>query len=195
MLRLPKPGTGAWAWSPRFKLACLLCLQTVWGPKAPWPEGLPHTRRGRPTVPVDPIPTPPLLNHDRNNRNNRQDLISLSLFLPSSPSLPLPPSPSLSLPVYRSLSLSLFFSLSLLCFALGLGGWAGPIPRSVERPHPVILIGWAWLYKKRSQWRGGCPISTASNHTASRDKKVKYHTGTGRVTLALSRHWGWCPVC
>ena len=33
-----------------------------------------------------------------------------------------------------------------LCFALGLGGWAGPIPRSVERPHPVILRGWAWLY-------------------------------------------------
>ena len=33
-----------------------------------------------------------------------------------------------------------------LCFALALGGWAGPIPRSVERPHPVILRGWAWLY-------------------------------------------------
>ena len=36
----------------------------------------------------------------------------------------------------RSLSLSLF---ALLCFAPGLGGWAVPTPRSVERPHPVSL--------------------------------------------------------
>ena len=132
MLRLPKPGTGAWAWSPRFKLACLLCLQTVWGPKAPWPEGLPHTRRGRPTVPVDPIPTPPLLNHDRNNRNNRQDLNSLSLSssLPPPPSLSLPLPPSLSLSIVRSLSLSLFF-LSL--FALLCSG-----ARRMGRPHPPL---------------------------------------------------------
>ena len=38
-----------------------------------------------------------------------------------------------------------------VCFALGLGGWADPIPRSVERPHPVILKGWAWLYSRRSR--------------------------------------------
>ena len=35
----------------------------------------------------------------------------------------------------------------LLCFALGLEGWAGPILRSVELPHPAILTRWARLYK------------------------------------------------
>ena len=54
---------------------------------------------------------------------------------------------SLSLPLSRSLCLS----FSLLCFAVGLGGWADPIPRSVERPHPVILKGWAWLYSRRTR--------------------------------------------
>ena len=63
------------------------------------------------------------------------------------------------------ISLSLFLSPGLrahlrggrlsaggtVCFALGLGGWADPIPRSVERPHPVILKGWAWLYSSRTR--------------------------------------------
>ena len=40
------------------------------------------------------------------------------------------------IPMARTLSLSLF---ALLCFAPGLGGWAVPTPRSVERPHPVSL--------------------------------------------------------
>ena len=46
---------------------------------------------------------------------------------------------------------ALFESSLSLCFALGLGGWADPIPRSVERPHPVILKGWAWLYSRRTR--------------------------------------------
>ena len=55
-----------------------------------------------------------------------------------------------------SVCLSVCLSLSLpLCFALGLGGWADPIPRSVERPHPVILTRWARLYKSKECGQAG----------------------------------------
>ena len=87
--------------------------------------------------------------------------VSLSLCLSVSLSLCLSVSLSLCLSLSVSLSLCLSVCLSLsrslsrsLCFALLCsrhGVKAGPPPRSVERPHPDILRGWAWLYRKDSQ--------------------------------------------
>ena len=73
--------------------------------------------------------------------------------------------PQLFPPTGLSLSLSRSLSLSLLCFALGLGGWAVPTPCSVERPHPVMLKGWAWLYKGRFPGEAGAQFAnTTHNH-------------------------------
>ena len=89
---------------------------------------------------------------------------------------------ALSLTHSLSLSLSISLSLSLLCFALGLGGWAVPTPRSVERPHPAILKGWAWLYIcSFVEWR--VPPLQSETRTANQyDQEL--HTST--ITTCVS---------
>ena len=78
------------------------------------------------------------------------------LFLISCSSLSFSP----VLPFSRSLSnLSRFL---FAFFALGLGRWADPIPRSDERLHLVILKGWAWLYNGRNRGEASLSLSLAS---------------------------------
>ena len=76
-----------------------------------------------------------------------------------------------------SIYLSLFVSLSL-CFALGLGGWAVPIPRSVERPHPVSFVEWRFV-----EWRVP-PLQSETRTAHQYDASQELHTST--ITTCVS---------
>ena len=107
--------------------------------------------------------------------------LSRSLSLSLSPSLP--PSLSLSLSCLHAarsrlghdLSLSRSLSLSLS----GHGVKADPPPRSVERPHPDILRGWAWLYRGKTL-KG----NEEKRRVPGRQKKNSLITGPANLVLA-----------
>ena len=109
--------------------------------------------------------------------------LSLSLSLSLPPSLPRSLSLSLSLSCLHAarsrlghdLSLSLARSLSLS----GHGVKADPPPRSVERPHPDILRGWAWLYRGKTL-KG----NEEKRRVPGRQKKNSLITGPANLVLA-----------
>ena len=94
----------------------------------------------------------------------------------SARSLSLSPSLPLSLPPSLPPSLSLF---ALLCS--GHGVKAGPPPRSVERPHPDILRGWAWLYRGKTL-KG----NEEKRRVPGRQQKHALITGPANLVLAAA---------
>ena len=69
-----------------------------------------------------------------------------------------------------------------LCFALlcsGHGVKAGPPPRSVERPHPDILRGWAWLYRGKT-----LKCNEEKRRVPGRQQKHALITGPASLVLA-----------